>query len=295
MSATSAYGIQLSLPVSYQDAIERVTAALKKEGFGILTEIDIKATLKEKLGAEFRPYMILGACNPTLAHHALNTELDVGLLLPCNVIIYQEDADSSSVSIIDPIAMFSVGADPELQIVADAPRKAVARCRELDCRHLMLAKVLSCAVVGLDAALVEVEVDIRRGQPSFSIVGLPGAAIRESRDRVAAAIKNSGLEFNPAKHLTVNLAPADLRKEGPAYDLPIAVGILAATQQVWLNKLEGALFIGELSLDGAVRPTKGIVSMAAMAREEEIERVFVPAANAPEAALPKSMSFQYKI
>ena len=149
----------------------------------------------------------------------------------------------------------------------------------------MLAKALSCAVVGLDAALVEVEVDIRRGQPSFSIVGLPGAAIRESRDRVAAAIKNSGLKFDTSKHITVNLAPADLRKEGPAYDLPIAVGILAASQQVWLNKLEGGLFIGELSLDGAVRPTKGIISMAALGRAEGFERVFVPADNAPEAAL----------
>jgi magnesium chelatase family protein len=150
----------------------------------------------------------------------------------------------------------------------------------------MLAKVLSCAIVGLEAEIVDVEVDITGGQPFFTLVGLPDAAVRESRDRVFAAIRNSGLSFPTNKRITVNLAPADLRKEGPAYDLPIAVGILAATQQVWPDKLEGALFIGELSLDGTARHTKGILPMAALGRTQEgIEKVFVPFADAEEAAL----------
>ncbi|MFN2134470.1 MAG: YifB family Mg chelatase-like AAA ATPase [Candidatus Promineifilaceae bacterium] len=148
----------------------------------------------------------------------------------------------------------------------------------------MLAKVMSCAIVGLDAEIVEVEADVNRGQPVFMLVGLPDAAVRESRDRVHAAIKNSGLSF-PYQRITVNLAPADLRKEGPAYDLPIAVGILAATQQVWPDKLQDALFIGELSLEGTTRHTKGILPLAARARQEGISRVFVPAADAAEAAL----------
>ncbi|MFN2178841.1 MAG: YifB family Mg chelatase-like AAA ATPase, partial [Candidatus Promineifilaceae bacterium] len=148
----------------------------------------------------------------------------------------------------------------------------------------MLAKVLSCAIVGLDAEIVEVEVDVTRGQVSFMLVGLPDAAVRESRDRVHSAIKNSGLSF-PYRRITVNLAPADLRKEGPAYDLPIAVGILAATQQVWPDKLQDALFVGELSLEGTTRHTKGILSLAALARREGIARVFVPAEDVAEAAL----------
>jgi magnesium chelatase family protein len=149
----------------------------------------------------------------------------------------------------------------------------------------MLAKVMSCAIVGLDAEIVEVEVDIIRGAPAFNLVGLPDAAVRESRDRVHSAIKNSGYTFPTSKRLTVNLAPADLRKEGPAYDLPIAVGILAASQQVWPDRLEDALFIGELSLDGSTRHTKGILPMTALARDVGYERVFVPAVDAEEAAL----------
>ena len=122
----------------------------------------------------------------------------------------------------------------------------------------MLAKVTSCAVVGLDGAIVEVEVDTSRGLPSLTIVGLPDTAVQESRERVRAAIKNSGLIY-PNKRLTVNLAPADLRKEGPAYDLPIAVGILLASEQAWPDRVENALFVGELSLDGGVRHTTGIL------------------------------------
>lgn len=149
----------------------------------------------------------------------------------------------------------------------------------------MLAKVFSCAIVGLEAEIVEVEVDIIRGAPAFNLVGLPDAAVRESRDRVHSAIKNSGFTFPANKRITVNLAPADLRKEGPAYDLPIAVGILAASQQIWPEKLAGGFFLGELSLDGTARHTKGILSMTALAREQGYSRVFVPADDAGEAAL----------
>lgn len=149
----------------------------------------------------------------------------------------------------------------------------------------MLAKVMSCAIVGLEADIVEVEVDIIRGAPAFNLVGLPDAAVRESRDRVHSAIKNSGFTFPAGKRLTVNLAPADLRKEGPAYDLPIAVGILAASQQIWPEKLQKGIFIGELSLDGTTRHTKGILPMTALARAEGFERVFVPAVDAEEASL----------
>ena len=149
----------------------------------------------------------------------------------------------------------------------------------------MLAKVVSCAIVGLEADLVEVEVDVIRGAPAFNLVGLPDAAVRESRDRVHSAIKNSGFTFPGGKRITVNLAPADLRKEGPAYDLPIAIGILAASQQVWPDQLEGAMFLGELSLDGTTRHTKGILPMSALARQKGYQRVFVPAVDAQEAAL----------
>ncbi len=147
----------------------------------------------------------------------------------------------------------------------------------------MLAKINSCAVVGLDGELVNVEVDISGGQVLFLVVGLPDAAVSESRERVRAAIKNSGLNF-PLKRITVNLAPADLRKEGPAYDLPIAVGVLVASEQITAD-VSGCLIIGELSLDGAVRHTNGVLSMALLARERGIKTLFVPASDAPEAAL----------
>jgi magnesium chelatase family protein len=147
----------------------------------------------------------------------------------------------------------------------------------------MLAKVFSCAVIGLDGAIIQVEVDISRGLPSFTIVGLPDTAVQESRERVRAAIKNSGLAF-PGTRLTVNLAPADLRKEGPAYDLPIALGILLANDQLWAD-VSSCLFVGELSLDGSVRHTDGILPMVSVAKDEGFERVFVPAIDAPEASL----------
>ena len=146
----------------------------------------------------------------------------------------------------------------------------------------MLAKVMSCAVVGLEGAIIQVEVDISPGLPAFTIVGLPDKAVQESRERVRAAIKNSGFIF-PMKRLTVNLAPADLPKQGPAYDLPIAVGILCASEQV--SPLSSSVFIGELSLDGSVRHADGILPMVSVAKEEGFQRVFVPYSDAPEASL----------
>jgi magnesium chelatase family protein len=149
----------------------------------------------------------------------------------------------------------------------------------------MLAMVRSCAVIGLDGALIEVEVDISNGMVAFVIVGLPDAAVNEAKERVKAAIKNSGCLF-PFKHVTVNLAPADLRKEGPAYDLPIAIGLLRASGQITPDKqIDDYLFLGELSLDGSVRHTNGILPMVALARERQVKAVFVPAVDAIEATL----------
>ena len=151
----------------------------------------------------------------------------------------------------------------------------------------MLAKVTSCAVVGLEGALVEVEVDISPGLPSFIIVGLPDAAVQESKERVRAAIRNSGCQF-PMRRITVNLAPADLKKAGPAYDLPIAIGILLSSEQV-TAQLPQSLVLGELSLDGSLRHTNGVLPMVSLARQLGIENVFVPAADAREAALVEAI------
>jgi magnesium chelatase family protein len=160
----------------------------------------------------------------------------------------------------------------------------------------MLAKVGTCAVVGLEGALVEVEVDIGHGLPAFSIVGLPDTAVTEAKERVRAAVKNSGCIF-PLRRITVNLAPADLRKEGPAYDLPIAVGLLLASEQVAPIAATGAvvtaedcLFLGELSLDGGLRHTHGILPMVALARDRRFRAVFVPAVDAAEAALVEDVT-----
>ena len=147
----------------------------------------------------------------------------------------------------------------------------------------MLAKTRTCAVVGLDGFVVEVEVDISPGLPAFNIVGLPDTAVQESRERVRAAIRNSGSEF-PVRRITVSLAPADLKKTGPSYDLPIAIGILLSTGQI-PDTLTGALLLGELALDGKLRPTQGILPMVAVGRSQGFKTVFVPAVNADEAAL----------
>ncbi len=148
----------------------------------------------------------------------------------------------------------------------------------------MLARILSCSVIGLEATIVDVEVDENQGLPSMVIVGLPDAAVQESRERVQAAIRNAGL-FYPRKRITINLAPASIHKEGPAYDLPIAVGVLVMTRQLPPDCLESTLVIGELSLDGAVRHVRGVLPMAAAAREQGFQRIVVPSADAAEAGL----------
>lgn len=127
---TTDYGFQTTLNLPYEAAIEKVTAALKEEGFGVLTEIDVKATLKTKLDVDFRRYVILGACNPKLAHRALQTELNIGLLLPCNVIVYEEDDGQSTISIVDPITMLGVVANESLQPVADEAQARLTRVIE---------------------------------------------------------------------------------------------------------------------------------------------------------------------
>lgn len=150
----------------------------------------------------------------------------------------------------------------------------------------MLAIAHACAVIGLDGELIEVQVDFnpRAGVPYFNIVGLPDSAVRESRERVRAAIKNSGLRF-PNKGYVVNLSPADLPKHGPSYDLAIAIGVLAATDQVPLEALDDVLYIGELSLDGRVRHVKGVMPMAYSALQAGYRTIVVPAEDAPQAAL----------
>ena len=149
----------------------------------------------------------------------------------------------------------------------------------------MLAHVQSSAVLGIDAYEVRVEVDVSNGLPSMSIVGLPDAAVNESKERVRAAIKNSGFLMPYDKRVTINLAPADVRKAGPIFDLPIAIGLLVATGQLSGEHLEGAILVGELSLDGSVRPITGALPTAIGARERRQTRLYVPAANAREAAI----------
>jgi len=147
----------------------------------------------------------------------------------------------------------------------------------------MLAKITSAAVIGLDAVPITVEVDIAAmGLPSFTIVGLPDKAVEESKERVRAAIKNSGADF-PPKRITVNLAPADLPKEGPAYDLPIALGILMASEQLTPSSLSNSIFLGELSLDGSLRRIWGILPCAIMARDKKFQNIFLPYDNLEEA------------
>lgn len=148
----------------------------------------------------------------------------------------------------------------------------------------MLAKINSGAVSGLKAVLVDVEVDVAtQGLPSFTIVGLPDKAVEESKERVRSAIKNSGADF-PINRITVNLAPADLPKMGPAYDLPIALGILIASGQIAPN-ISDSLFFGELSLDGTLRHTNGILPMSTLAKDKKFKKIFVPKINEKEASI----------
>ena len=152
----------------------------------------------------------------------------------------------------------------------------------------MLAKALTCAMIGLDGSLVEAEVDIAPGLPAFHIVGLPDAAVTEAKERVRAAIRNSGFEF-PMRRIAVNLAPADLKKAGPSYDLSIAIAILASTGQITAD-ISRAVFLGELSLDGAIRHVNGVLPMVGIAEGEGIGDVYVPFADCREAALLKGVS-----
>jgi magnesium chelatase family protein len=161
----------------------------------------------------------------------------------------------------------------------------------------MFAKVLSSAVVGLDGVLVEVETDILNGLPAFTVVGLPDKAVEESKERVRSALKNTGADI-PPKRITVNLAPGDLPKEGPSFDLPIAVSVLAASEQLSAKggsasggktDLSSSIFLGELSLDGSLRHTKGVLPMVLLATEKKLYSVFIPFENKLEASIVKGI------
>ena len=152
----------------------------------------------------------------------------------------------------------------------------------------MLAKVLSSALLGIDAIMVDVEVDIAQGLPQFSTVGLPDGAVKESKDRVKSALKNSGYEF-PNRKITVNLAPADVRKEGASFDLPISIGILAATGVVKAGHIKEYLLLGELSLDGGVKPIRGCLSVAVAAKKAGFRGIIVPSENACEGAVVEGL------
>src|SRR6476619_5194858 len=147
----------------------------------------------------------------------------------------------------------------------------------------MLARVSSAAVIGIQAAPIDVEVDVGVGLPGCHIVGLPDAGVKEGRVRIRGALENSGFKL-PPRRIIVNLAPADLRKDGAAFDVPIAIGMLAAAGVVDPAALDGTLFIGELALDGALRPVRGVLPIAAWARGRGARRIVVPPENAAEAA-----------
>jgi magnesium chelatase family protein len=153
----------------------------------------------------------------------------------------------------------------------------------------MLAKLRSMAVLGIDAFEIGIEADISEMLPSFTIVGLPDGAVRESRERVMSAIKNCGFEF-PARKVTINMAPADVKKEGSAFDLPIAIGLLMASCQVSIESASEYIIAGELSLDGSVKSIKGMLSMAICARELGVRGMIVPKNNAREAAVAEGVS-----
>ncbi len=149
---------------------------------------------------------------------------------------------------------------------------------------ILLSKVISSATYGIEAYLVEVETHVEKQVPGFIIVGLPDNAVKESRERVIAAIKNSGIQF-PVKKITINLAPADIKKEGSAFDLPIAIGILSAIELIPIEKLNDTIFLGELSLDGSLRHIKGALPIAVEAKNKNIKRIILPNDSAQEAAI----------
>ena len=153
----------------------------------------------------------------------------------------------------------------------------------------MLACIRSAALLGIDAYPVEVEIDISSGLPSFSTVGLPHGAVKEGRERVSAALANARFEF-PLRRITVNLAPADIRKDGSAFDLPIALGILVASGQLPGDRLDGTLVVGEVGLEGDLRPVRGALSMALAARSAGCTGLLLPYANLPEAAVVEGLA-----
>ncbi|MEM6883938.1 MAG: magnesium chelatase domain-containing protein [Verrucomicrobiota bacterium] len=148
----------------------------------------------------------------------------------------------------------------------------------------MLAKVFSAAVIGVHAHPVEVEVDVSFGKDTFALVGLPDTAVKESNDRVQSALRNSGFRI-PEGKVTVNLAPADLKKEGPLFDLPMAIGMLLASQQLEEGNTDSTLIVGELALTGAVRRVNGVLPIALLAKEKGYGRLIVPVENCQEAAV----------
>ncbi|NLJ27921.1 MAG: ATP-binding protein, partial [Deltaproteobacteria bacterium] len=153
----------------------------------------------------------------------------------------------------------------------------------------MISKTYTCSLLGIDAILVEVEVDLSPGLPAFATVGLPDNIVRESKDRVKTALQNSGYPF-PAERITVNLAPAHLKKEGAGFDLPIAAGILAAMGMIKPGKSEEVILVGELSLDGRIKPVTGSLPMAIQARNSGYRKMLLPASNAPEASVTEELS-----
>lgn len=152
----------------------------------------------------------------------------------------------------------------------------------------MLSRLKSSAVYGVDAYIMEIEIDSSGGIPSYSMVGLPDATVRESRERIFSAIKNCGFRL-PAAKLIINLAPADMKKEGSSYDLPLALGILMASGQIMISRCQDYIILGELSLDGRVKPIKGVLPMAIAARHQGIKGIIVPEANAGEAAVAEGI------
>ncbi len=148
----------------------------------------------------------------------------------------------------------------------------------------MLSKILSSATYGIDAYLLEVETNVEKQVPGFTIVGLPDSAVKESKERVIAAIKNSGFEF-PPKKITVNLAPADVKKEGSSFDLPIAIGLLTSLGDIQANSFDETVFLGELSLDGTLRPVKGALPITVEAKKKGIKRIILPVESSLEASI----------
>ena len=152
----------------------------------------------------------------------------------------------------------------------------------------MLSKVLSAGLLGIDAYLVDVEVDMAQGLANWNTVGLPESSVRESRDRVIAAIKNSGYHFE-RRRITINLAPADIKKEGTAFDLPIAVGLMASSELLPRESLANTLMLGELSLHGEVKPVQGSLSVALLAKKLKYSKLILPEKNIPEASIVKDI------